>query len=131
MPAVLWLRRDLRLSDHPALHAALADGSRVVPLFVLDPALLGPAGGPRVAFMLDCLRELNQDLDGALVLRTGNPVDVVPALAREVEASAVHISADFNPYGRTRDDKVAAALGDVPLHPTGSPYAVSPGRVRK
>ncbi|CAN5646311.1 deoxyribodipyrimidine photo-lyase [soil metagenome] len=131
MPAVLWLRRDLRLSDHPALHAALADGSRVVPLFVLDPVLLGPAGGPRVAFMLDCLRELNQDLDGALVLRTGNPVDVVPALAREVEASAVHISADFNPYGRTRDDKVAAALGDVPLHPTGSPYAVSPGRVRK
>jgi len=64
-------------------------------------------------------------------VRTGDPVDVVPTLAREVEAGAVHISADFNPYGRARDERVAAALGDTPLIPTGSPYAVSPGRIRK
>lgn len=131
MPAVLWFRRDLRLTDHPALCQAVADSDRIVPLFVLDPALLAPAGGPRVKFMLDCLRSLKHDLDGDLVVRTGDPVDVVPALAREVEADAVHISADFNPYGRARDEKVAAALGDIELRATGSPYAVSPGRVRK
>jgi hypothetical protein len=37
--SVLWLRRDLRLGDHPALHAAAADGP-VLALFVLDPRLL-------------------------------------------------------------------------------------------
>jgi len=131
MPSVVWFRRDLRLTDHPALCEAVAGDDGIVPLFVLDPALLGPAGGPRVAFMLACLRSLDTDLDGDLVVRTGDPADVVPALAREVEASAVYTSADFNPYGRRRDEKVAGALGDVPLQPIGSPYAVSPGRIRK
>jgi len=131
MPSVLWFRRDLRLSDHPALCEALADGDTIVPLFVLDPVLLGPAGGPRVKFMLDCLRSLDHDLDGNLVVRTGDPADVIPAVAREVEASAVHISADFNPYGRRRDENVANALGETPLRANGSPYAVSPGRVHK
>jgi deoxyribodipyrimidine photo-lyase len=131
--SLLWLRRDLRLRDHPALHAAAADGPVAV-LFVLDPALLEPAGAPRIAFLYRTLRALGEDLrehGGALIVRRGAPDDVVPQVARELEASAVHISADFNPYGRRRDDAVAAALGDVPLVRTGSPYAVSPGRVTK
>ena len=131
MPPIVWFRRDLRLADHPALRAAMEGSERIVPLFVLDPALLTPAGAPRVAFMLDCLRELNRDLGGGLVVRTGDPADVVPALAREVDADAVHISADFNPYGRRRDERVAQALGEISLTATGSPYAVSPGRIRK
>src|SRR4051812_43066643 len=48
--SVLWLRRDLRLHDHPALHEAAKDGP-VVALFVLDPRLLKPAGAPRIAFL--------------------------------------------------------------------------------
>ena len=43
--AVLWLRRDLRLADHPALLAALAAADEVVPLFVVDPVLERTAGG--------------------------------------------------------------------------------------
>ena len=39
---VVWLRRDLRLADNPALAAAAARGP-VVPVFVLDPRLLGRA----------------------------------------------------------------------------------------
>ncbi|MBN9620680.1 MAG: deoxyribodipyrimidine photo-lyase, partial [Actinobacteria bacterium] len=49
---------------------------------------------------------------------------------RQVGAAAVHVSADFGPYGRRRDDAVATALGDIPLVATGSPYAVDPGLVR-
>ena len=130
MPSVLWFRRDLRLHDHPALHAAAADGP-VAALFVLDDALLRPAGRPRVAFLSRALRTLDESLrerGGALTVRHGDPVEVVPALAREVGASAVHVSADFGPYGSRRDAQVSA---EVPLVATGSPYAVSPGRVRK
>ncbi|MEL6424959.1 MAG: deoxyribodipyrimidine photo-lyase, partial [Pseudomonadota bacterium] len=36
-PTLLWLRRDLRLADHPALQAACADGGPVIPVFILDP----------------------------------------------------------------------------------------------
>jgi deoxyribodipyrimidine photo-lyase len=131
--SVLWLRRDLRLHDHPALNAAAADGP-VVALFVLDPRLLKPAGSARVAFLYRCLRALDADLrdhGGRLLVRRGDPVDALPRVVREVAASAVHVSADFGPYGTRRDEEVDRALGDVPLVRTGSPYAVSPGRVTK
>ncbi len=133
MASVLWLRRDLRLADHPALHRAAEDGPVVV-LFVLDQVLLTPAGAPRIAFLYRTLRQLDSDLRGhgaALLVRRGDPVDAVPRVAREAQARSVHVSADFGPYGRRRDDAVAVALGGVPLVRTGSPYAVSPGRVGK
>ncbi|MGK5112863.1 cryptochrome/photolyase family protein [Geodermatophilus sp. CPCC 205506] len=132
--ALLWFRRDLRLADHPALLAARdaagPDGA-VLPLFVVDPRLWDPAGGPRRRFLLDCLADLDASLDGALVLRSGDPARVVPELVREVGATSVHVSADAGPYGRRRDADVERALGAVPLVRTGSPYAVTPGRVTK
>ncbi|MDT4911500.1 MAG: deoxyribodipyrimidine photo-lyase [Pseudonocardiales bacterium] len=131
--SVLWLRRDLRLGDHPALHEAAKDGP-VLALFVLDPALLTPAGAPRLAFLYRTLRELDAALrghGGRLAVRRGNPVTEVSRIAQEIGASAVHVSADFNPYGTRRDDAVDKALGPVTLIRTGSPYAVAPGRVMK
>mgnify|MGYP003339419463 CR=1 FL=1 len=64
-PAILWLRRDLRLHDHPALVAALAGGRPVVPLYVLDDALLGGrfASANRAWFLAGCLRSLAADLE--------------------------------------------------------------------
>ena len=132
MNAVMWFRRDLRLADNPALAAALAEGT-VTPLFVLDPLFLRRAGAPRLAFMFRCLRELDASLGGALVVRTGDPVAVVPAVAREVGATSVFAAGDFAPYGMARDRGVADALRDAgaTLRHVGSPYAVDPGTVRK
>ena len=129
---VMWFRRDLRLADNPALvEAAAADG--VLPLFVLDPALWGPAGPSRRAYLCASLRALDASLRrrrAALQVVRGKPERQVPLAAREVGARAVHVAADFGPYGRRRDDAVAAALpAGVDLVRTGSPYAVAPGRV--
>jgi deoxyribodipyrimidine photo-lyase len=137
MSSVLWFRRDLRLADHPALLTAARDaadgGTGLVPLFVFDPALWEPAGPPRRAWLLRSLRSLDERLralgGGGLVIRHGDPVQVVPALAAEVGAPAVHVSADAGVYGRRRDAGVAAALTEQgrALVATGSPYAVGPG----
>ncbi len=128
---MLWFRRDLRLADHPALVAAVAqaraEGGEVVPLFVVDPRLWSVSGAPRLAYLAASLRALDASLGGRLLVRHGRPVDVVPDLVRELGASAVHVSAATEPYGRRRDAAVAEALGDVPLVATGSPYAVGPG----
>ncbi|GAC1384969.1 MAG: deoxyribodipyrimidine photo-lyase [Marmoricola sp.] len=129
--AIWWIRRDLRLQDHPALLAA-AETGEVIPVFVLDDALLAPSGEPRRTFLARALTALDQQLrefGPGLVIRHGDPVEVIPALATEVEARSVHISADYGPYGTQRDAAVRTALGDVPLVATGSPYAVAPGRV--
>jgi deoxyribodipyrimidine photo-lyase len=132
-PALLWFRRDLRLGDHPALVAAAdaAGADDVLPVFVFDGRLWGPAGAPRRRFLLDCLDDLRTATDGSLVLRSGDPAQVLPRLAAEVGASSVHVSADTGPYGRRRDEEVERGLGDVPLVRTGSPYLVTPGRVTK
>ncbi len=129
----MWFRRDLRLHDQPALMAAAKAGP-VAAVFVLDDVLRRPSGYPRLAFLYRALRSLDDDLrrlGGQLIVRQGIPESVIPELATEVGADAVHISADFNPYGAARDAGVRAALGDVALVRTGSPYAVAPGRVAK
>jgi len=126
---VLWLRRDLRLADHPALQAA-AQGGRVVPLFVVDPRLWQPAGDPRRAWLVRSLRDLDERMDGALVIRSGDPVQVLAGIVRETGAASVHVTADAGPYGRERDVAVEHAL-DVPLVRTGTPYAVGPGTITK
>ncbi|MBM7458746.1 cryptochrome/photolyase family protein [Rhodococcus coprophilus] len=130
-PAIVWFRRDLRLRDLPALLSAAATAPRGVALFVLDDALLRPAGPRRRSYLMRCLHALDDDLSGRLVVVRGDPADAVPAVAREFDASEVHVSEDFGPYGRQRDARVAEALGDVPLVASGSPYAVSPGRIVK
>ena len=128
--SILWLRRDLRLADAPALLAAREAADEVVPLFVLDDALRGPSGAPRLAFLYGCLRELVERTDGRLRILTGRPEEVLPRVAREVGAVSVHISSDHAPYGRARDERVEKGLG-VPLVRTGSPYAVTPGQLLK
>jgi deoxyribodipyrimidine photolyase len=61
--AVVLFTRDLRVHDNPALAGAGARARQVVPLFVVDPALTGPANRARflagsVAVLRDELREL-------------------------------------------------------------------------
>ncbi len=129
--SVMWFRRDLRLADHPALVAAAEAADDVVPLFVLDPTLWDRAGVPRRAYLVASLASLSERV-GGLVVRTGDPVEVVAALAAEVGAGSVFVSADFNPYGGERDRRVEAALAEAGalLVRSGSPYAVDPGQVR-
>ena len=129
---IMWFRRDLRLADLPALHAAAADGAHVVPLFVVDPAF-DRAGAPRRVFMKSALASLDDSMNRALVYRHGDPVTVVPALATEVGATAVYVTRDHAPYGRRRDAAVVDALRsiDVRLVGVGSSYVVQPGEVTK
>lgn len=57
---------------------------------------------------------------------------MLPALAEQVGAESVHVTGETTPKGRERDARVAEALGrdGVGWVATGSPYAVTPGRVR-
>ncbi len=113
--AIVWFRRDLRVHDHPALTAALAEADVVIPVFVFDEALLGgkwPAPN-RVWFMRESVAALAGELQargaGLRVLH-GKPADVIPALAAETGAADVFVTRDATPYGRRRDRAVEDAL---------------------
>jgi deoxyribodipyrimidine photo-lyase len=116
MRIVHWFRRDLRMSDNTALMAAAkASAGDVVPLFVLDDELLkGKHVAPaRVAFMLDCLRELDASLREAgsqLIVRRGVPETEILKLAQEAGADAVYFNRDYTPAARARGERVTDAL---------------------
>jgi deoxyribodipyrimidine photo-lyase len=135
--AIVWFRRDLRVHDHPALVAARSGFARVVPLFVLDDALLrGRYASPaRARFMLGCLGALDAELrdrGSGLVVRHGTPEEEVLAVARETGARAVLWTSDVAPYARRRDARVTEALRDagVEARPHGGGYLVDPSRPR-
>ena len=118
MTAILWLRRDLRVHDHPALEAARRHAEHLVPVFCFDERLLRGrhASGPRTQFLLECLADLDRSLrarGSRLVVRHGLPEHELPALARDVNASSLHFSGDVSGFARARDARVAAALGQA------------------
>jgi deoxyribodipyrimidine photo-lyase len=124
--AIVWMRRDLRLRDHPALRAALDRCERVVPLFCFDDSLLRGrhASGPRTQFMLECLADLDRGLrerGSGLVVRHGDPAEEIARVARDGGAGEVHATEDVGPFARRRDDRVRRALGrdriELHLHP--------------
>ena len=135
-PVLLWFRRDLRLLANPALHhaaeVARSNGSVVVPLFVLDPSILGAGRANRMAFLYEALRALRTS-GVPLVVRFGLSNEVVPAAAAEFGAGQVVCAGDFSPLGRARDERVETVLGrsGVAFQRIGSPYLVNPGTVRK
>ena len=49
--SIFWFRRDLRLSDNPALLAALDEADEVVPLFIMDDEIAERAGAHRRAYL--------------------------------------------------------------------------------
>ena len=136
--AVVWFRRDLRVTDHPALLAALDAADEVVPVFVVDRTLLEgrPSGPNRRAFLPGALRSLARDLEalgGRLLVREGDPVTVIPSLARETAADAVWCSREHTPYARRRDAAVAQALraDGRALHPMPGVYLSDFDEIRK
>lgn len=117
--SLVWLRRDLRLTDNTALSHALAHSDRVVCVFVLDTTILDPlraqgnTADRRVDFILAALTELDQMLQRSgsrLIVLHGNPVELIPALAKETGASAVFANHDYEPAAVSRDNTVAASL---------------------
>ena len=127
--SIIWFRRDLRISDHPALNAAIAAGDEVVPVYILDPKLSSQTGEKRLAYLSQSLRELDRSLGKSLHVIAGDEVVVLQELMKRYETAQVHISEEFEPFGLARDQRVEAA--GITLTRTGSPYAVAPGRVRK
>ncbi len=113
--SILWFRRDLRLDDHEPLQESCRLGA-VLPLFVLDPALLHhpETGVARVAFLLEALAALDRDLrrrGGRLIVRHGDPLTLLPALARACGVRRVFAHSDSERIlGRVRDARIDREL---------------------
>jgi deoxyribodipyrimidine photo-lyase len=114
-PAIVWFRKDLRLSDNPALHRAAASGAPVILVFILEDGsdtIRAPGGAGRW-WLHHSLERLGEDLARAgapLVLRRGDAAEALAALIDETGAGSVYWSDSFDPATKARDDTIRAAL---------------------
>lgn len=113
-PAIVWLRRNLRLDDNVPLDTALRAHDAVVPVFVLDDHYLAADySPPRLRFLSESLAELEGDLaakGSRLLYRKGPAGEALAALARKTGADAVYGHADHEPHGRALAREADAAL---------------------
>jgi deoxyribodipyrimidine photo-lyase len=136
-PHIVWFRDDLRLSDHPALHASVKSGAPVICLYVRDEqsAALRALGGATRWWLAQSLRALSTSLaaiGGTLVLRNGRAADVIAALAREAGAGMVLWNEIAQAPHRAIEDEVIAALADLDVGTRSFPgdLLVQPAAVR-
>ncbi len=124
---LVWLRRDLRLDDNAALQLALRSCRKVYCAFVFDRAILDPLprADRRVEFIRDCLVELDQVLRDAsgnphagLIVRHGQAVDEITALALQLQVQSVFAAHDYEPAAIERDRMALGALAHagIALH---------------
>ncbi|WP_405607786.1 cryptochrome/photolyase family protein [Streptomyces sp. NBC_01508] len=113
--SVVLFTSDLRLHDNPTLHAAVTGADEVVPLFVLDEAIVsaGFATPNRRAFLADCLTDLDAALrerGGRLVVRAGDVVEETREVAAEAGAGEVRTAGGVSGYAQRREERLRRAL---------------------
>ncbi|HJS86297.1 MAG TPA: deoxyribodipyrimidine photo-lyase [Acetobacteraceae bacterium] len=117
MTVLLWFRNDLRLSDHAALTAAVESGHDVLPVYVLDEGAAGiwaPGGASRwwLHHSLAALDASLSRMGARLILRRGSAGEHLRSIARETKAVALHAGRAVEPWARTQESALEAALSE-------------------
>jgi deoxyribodipyrimidine photo-lyase len=115
--AIVWLRRDLRLTDNPALAAATREYEHVLPVFNWSPEEEDPwsPGAAQRWWLHQSLERLSEGLEAAgsrLILRRGPSIEVLRSLVTETAAEAVLWNRLYEPQAVSRDATVENALRD-------------------
>ncbi|MDZ4308013.1 deoxyribodipyrimidine photo-lyase [Allopontixanthobacter sp.] len=129
-PQIVWLRRDLRLADQPALNAA-AQAGPVVPVYVLDDEATGihAYGGASRWWLHHSLTALAADLarrGSRLVLRRGDAAEQLAELSQELGGAPVHAIRHYEPWWRKAQGALAKKV-DLQLYDGN--YLLPPGAV--
>ena len=108
-PVIFWFRRNLRLHDNLALDAAAESGRPVVPVYISDELDTGGASRWWLHHSLAALAEDLKECGGGLVVRTGEPEDLLPRIAAEIGADSLYFCNRYEPLARDQE----RALGEV------------------
>ncbi|MBM9595700.1 cryptochrome/photolyase family protein [Roseitranquillus sediminis] len=132
-PIIAWLRRDLRLGDHPMLHAAFESGRPVIPVFLRDEVIEGQGAAPRWRLSLSIGafgREL-EAIGSRLVLRHGRAAEALARLVDETGAAAIWWTRAYDPASRARDEEVeresSVETRVFPGHVLFEPWSIETG----
>lgn len=132
-PSLVWLRQDLRLTDHPGLKQACREGP-VIPVYVWSPEEEGDwsPGAASRWWLHHSLAQLSAGLEARgsrLILRRGPVAEALHGLARETGAQRIHFARRYEPAARTQEKAVASIFPSVdsaaPPQPGDTPGTLS------
>ncbi|MGL4396320.1 MAG: cryptochrome/photolyase family protein [Hyphomicrobium sp.] len=136
-PVILWFRNDLRLADHAALQAALHSGAPIIPLYILDDATpdavaLGGASRWWLHHSLTSLAAALSERGSRLILRRGDPRDVLAKLVAETGATTIYFTRAYEPHARAleQDLKVQFDAAGVAFKRYGGVLLREPEEIR-
>ena len=116
-PVIVWFRNDLRLTDNPALNAAVAEGAPIICLYILEdddgpdaPRRMGGACRWWLHRSLAAFDSSLSALGGRLVLRRGDPRQIVLEIADQIGADRITWNRRYDRPGIERDAALKAAL---------------------
>jgi deoxyribodipyrimidine photo-lyase len=123
---LVWFRNDLRLHDNEILLEAVRKADKVLPVYCFDPYYFQPtaSGAPktgsfRARFLLEAVADLRKNLQGfgaELIIRIGNPAEVIPQLAVEYHVNEVYHHREVAYEETNISEEVEAALWKMRLN---------------
>lgn len=111
----MWFRKDLRLADHPALHEAIQEQLKILPVFIQDSASETPwaPGAASNAWLHRSLLALDNDLHklgSRLIFREGDSLQSLRQLVSETGATHVYWNRRYEPGIMQRDAAIKESL---------------------
>ena len=113
--AIVWLRRDLRVDDNPALASALEGFDCVIPLYIHDPVSKDPwmDGSATRWWLHHSLEALDNSLkllNSGLIIRMGDALMQLTEVLDSFKAEAVFWNRLYTPREIHRDTEIKACL---------------------
>ena len=124
MTALFWHRRDLRIDDNKGLFEALKQNEIVHPIFIFDKSILDklPNNDQRILFIyqeIESLKKSYQNLGSDLWVYYGEPSEIIPKIAQELNCSYVYFNNDYEPYALQRDQEIQVSLNNIKIEFVG------------
>lgn len=125
MTALFWHRRDLRIDDNKGLFEALKQNEIVHPIFIFDKSILDklPNNDQRILFIyqeIESLKKSYQNLGSDLWVYYGEPSEIIPKIAQELNCSSVYFNNDYEPYALQRDQEIQVSLNNIKIEFLGN-----------
>ena len=125
MTALFWHRRDLRIDDNKGLFEALKQNEIVNPIFIFDKSILDklPNNDQRILFIyqeIESLKKSYQNLGSDLWVYYGEPSEIIPKIAQELNCSSVYFNNDYEPYALQRDQEIQVSLNNIKIEFIGN-----------
>ena len=119
LPGIVWFRQDLRLADQAAVAAATAEGPWTG-VYILDEKIAGrwAIGAAQRWWLHHSLAALAEDIGakgGRLILRRGDTVSELSAVAKALGARTVHALRHYEPWWQEAEQTLAGQ-GALCLH---------------